>query len=177
MPKNRYKNILPFDHSRVSLEVEQGQEDGDYINANFLNGFNQKNYYIATQVDLSCSMQPLKSDLNLGKQQKPFIYSVYHQPRSQALSSYRPLGRGSFLLARPRGSTMRDPGNEVGLSFECRKVIGFHFLLHDWRKKLAQIFHPIRLVRIRFPVYCVSYNVMTSRFYWFTVSSVSFVTG
>lgn len=53
LPKNRYKNILPFDHSRVSLEAEEGQEDGDYINANFLNGFKQKNSYIATQVDLS----------------------------------------------------------------------------------------------------------------------------
>lgn len=77
-PKNRYKNILPFDHSRVSLAVEQGQEDGDYINANFLNGFNQKNSYIATQVDLSCPMQLLKYDLYLGKQQKPFKSSVYH---------------------------------------------------------------------------------------------------
>ena len=78
LPKNRYKNILPFDHSRVSLEVEQGQGDGDYINANFLNGFNQKNSYIATQVDLSCPMQLLKYDLYLGKQNKPFIYSGYH---------------------------------------------------------------------------------------------------
>ena len=77
-PKNRYKNILPFDHSRVSLAVEQGQEDGDYINANFLSGFNQKNSYIATQVDLSCPMQLLKYDLYLGKQQKPFKNSGYH---------------------------------------------------------------------------------------------------
>jgi len=65
-PKNRYKNILPFDHSRVSLELEQGQEDGDYINANFLNGFNQKNSYIATQVDLSL----LKYDLYLEENDK-----------------------------------------------------------------------------------------------------------
>ena len=30
-------------------------------------------------------------------------------------------------------------------SFECRKVIGFALAtLHDWLKKLAPIFHPIR---------------------------------
>ena len=30
-------------------------------------------------------------------------------------------------------------------SFECRKVIGFAFtILHDWLKKFAPIFHPIR---------------------------------
>ena len=30
-------------------------------------------------------------------------------------------------------------------SFECRKVIGFTFAtLHDWLKKFAPIFHPIR---------------------------------
>ncbi len=57
LPKNRYKNILPFDHSRVTLEAEQGQEDADYINANFLDGFKQKHSYIATQVGirLPCS--------------------------------------------------------------------------------------------------------------------------
>ena len=53
-PKNRYKNILPFDHSRVKLiEVNEGQEGGDYINANFLDGFKQKGAYIATQVGLA----------------------------------------------------------------------------------------------------------------------------
>ena len=49
--KNRYKNILPFDHSRVKLvEVNEGQDGADYINANFLDGFKQKGAYIATQV-------------------------------------------------------------------------------------------------------------------------------
>ena len=48
LPKNRYKNILPFDHSRVKLMQEE--EGCDYINANFLDGFKQKNAYIATQV-------------------------------------------------------------------------------------------------------------------------------
>jgi len=37
-PKNRYKNILPFDHSRVVLksDVDSSQLGSDYINANYI---------------------------------------------------------------------------------------------------------------------------------------------
>jgi len=35
--KNRYKNILPFDHTRVVLNVEEDRPGADYINANYIN--------------------------------------------------------------------------------------------------------------------------------------------
>eukprot|EP00118_Oscarella_pearsei_P028857 m.3128 g.3128 ORF g.3128 m.3128 type:complete len:588 (+) comp9068_c0_seq1:109-1872(+) len=46
--KNRYKNILPFDHTRVCL-IDDG--DSDYINANFISGEvpGSEKQYIATQ--------------------------------------------------------------------------------------------------------------------------------
>ncbi|XP_013383779.1 tyrosine-protein phosphatase non-receptor type 11 [Lingula anatina] len=55
--KNRYKNILPFDHTRVLLrDDDSNQVGGDYINANiitmeddFIPGNNNKKVYIATQ--------------------------------------------------------------------------------------------------------------------------------
>ncbi|ETE63563.1 Tyrosine-protein phosphatase non-receptor type 12, partial [Ophiophagus hannah] len=34
--KNRYKDILPFDHSRVKLTLKTPTQDSDYINANFI---------------------------------------------------------------------------------------------------------------------------------------------
>ncbi|XP_045434474.1 tyrosine-protein phosphatase non-receptor type 12 isoform X9 [Pipistrellus kuhlii] len=34
--KNRYKDILPFDHSRVKLTLKTPSQDSDYINANFI---------------------------------------------------------------------------------------------------------------------------------------------
>lgn len=53
-PKNRYKNILPFDHTRVQLH--DGDKDlvgSDYINANLITAedenINPKKSYIATQ--------------------------------------------------------------------------------------------------------------------------------
>ncbi|XP_071476318.1 uncharacterized protein [Diadema antillarum] len=49
MRKNRYKDILPFDHSRYILSTCDGQEGSDYINANYLKGVNSDHAYLAAQ--------------------------------------------------------------------------------------------------------------------------------
>ncbi|XP_048038128.1 receptor-type tyrosine-protein phosphatase S isoform X29 [Megalobrama amblycephala] len=57
-PKNRYANVIAYDHSRVILapiEVTnlhasfQGITGSDYINANYIDGYRKQNAYIATQ--------------------------------------------------------------------------------------------------------------------------------
>uniref|UniRef100_A0A672Y5T6 Tyrosine-protein phosphatase non-receptor type 12 n=1 Tax=Sphaeramia orbicularis TaxID=375764 RepID=A0A672Y5T6_9TELE len=47
--KNRYKDILPFDHSRVKLTLKTTNQDTDYVNANFIKGMDGPEAYIATQ--------------------------------------------------------------------------------------------------------------------------------
>ncbi|XP_071799332.1 tyrosine-protein phosphatase Lar-like isoform X2 [Asterias amurensis] len=47
--KNRYANIIPYDCTRVVLDVINDDEDTDYINASYIDGYQQKNAYIATQ--------------------------------------------------------------------------------------------------------------------------------
>ncbi|XP_067861076.1 tyrosine-protein phosphatase non-receptor type 12-like isoform X2 [Heptranchias perlo] len=47
--KNRYKDILPFDHSRVKLALKTTEQDSDYINANFIKGVYGPKSYITTQ--------------------------------------------------------------------------------------------------------------------------------
>ncbi|XP_043086707.1 tyrosine-protein phosphatase non-receptor type 12 isoform X2 [Puntigrus tetrazona] len=47
--KNRYKDILPFDHSRVKVTLKTSNHDTDYINANFIKGIDGPEAYIATQ--------------------------------------------------------------------------------------------------------------------------------
>ncbi|XP_064476293.1 receptor-type tyrosine-protein phosphatase F-like [Ornithodoros turicata] len=46
--KNRYGNVLPYDHSRVILS-EPPDGGSDYINANYVTGYNNDRRYIATQ--------------------------------------------------------------------------------------------------------------------------------
>ncbi|XP_062283246.1 tyrosine-protein phosphatase non-receptor type 22 isoform X2 [Scomber scombrus] len=47
--KNRYKDIVPFDHSRVRLILNTSKNDTDYINASFIKGVSGSRAYIATQ--------------------------------------------------------------------------------------------------------------------------------
>ncbi|VDK36550.1 unnamed protein product [Taenia asiatica] len=47
--KNRYANVIAYDHSRVILSQLPGVPCSDYINANYLDGYRRSNAYIATQ--------------------------------------------------------------------------------------------------------------------------------
>ena len=49
MCKNRYSDVLCFDHTRVVLSSTGEPGDGDYINANFVDGYKQKHAFISTQ--------------------------------------------------------------------------------------------------------------------------------
>ncbi|XP_056432721.1 receptor-type tyrosine-protein phosphatase epsilon-like isoform X3 [Gadus chalcogrammus] len=57
MKKNRVLQIIPYDFNRVILSMRRGQEFTDYINASFIDGYRQKDYFIATQGPLAHTVQ------------------------------------------------------------------------------------------------------------------------
>ncbi|XP_056138392.1 receptor-type tyrosine-protein phosphatase eta [Lampris incognitus] len=54
-PKNRYNNVLPYDSSRVRLSIN-GSPFDDYINANYIPGYNSRKEFIAAQGPLPCTV-------------------------------------------------------------------------------------------------------------------------
>lgn len=53
-PKNRYANVIAYDHSRVILQPTDGS---DYINGNYCDGYRKHNAYVATQVSFPGNCQ------------------------------------------------------------------------------------------------------------------------
>ncbi|MCL4127939.1 UNVERIFIED_CONTAM: hypothetical protein GTU68_063770, partial [Idotea baltica] len=52
-PKNRFTNILPYDHSRVKLQPTDDEEGSDYCNSNYVPGFNSPREFVVTQGPLA----------------------------------------------------------------------------------------------------------------------------
>ncbi|XP_033637087.1 receptor-type tyrosine-protein phosphatase epsilon-like [Asterias rubens] len=57
--KNRYVNVLPYDYSRVVLEQLPDEPFSDYINASYMDGFNEPNAYIACQGPTNASIDDM----------------------------------------------------------------------------------------------------------------------
>ncbi|NP_001303609.1 receptor-type tyrosine-protein phosphatase epsilon isoform c precursor [Mus musculus] len=57
MKKARVIQIIPYDFNRVILSMKRGQEFTDYINASFIDGYRQKDYFMATQGPLAHTVE------------------------------------------------------------------------------------------------------------------------
>jgi len=93
--KNRYKNILPFDHTRVILRNVEDKPGADYINANFINyesdesmiGGKPFKQYIATQ---GC----------VGSTRADFWHMVWQEGNRLIVMTTKEMERGKTKCAR-----------------------------------------------------------------------------
>lgn len=105
--KNRYKNILPFDHTRIKLKDADPNEPGsDYINANLIKGDDlrtegKERLYIATQ---GC----------LPSTRKDFWHMVWQENSRILVMTTKEVERGKSKCERY--------WPEIGESFEYGKV-------------------------------------------------------
>ena len=49
LPKNRYRDVVCYEESRVKLKVIKNKEGSDYIHANYVSGYNRPQAFILTQ--------------------------------------------------------------------------------------------------------------------------------
>ncbi|XP_015609810.1 tyrosine-protein phosphatase non-receptor type 9 isoform X2 [Cephus cinctus] len=96
-PKNRYTDVLCYDHSRVCLSQVDAEPTSDYINANFVDGYKQKNAFISTQGPLP-------------KTCGDFWRMVWEQQTLVVVMTTRVVERGRTKCAQYWGP---EPGDEV----------------------------------------------------------------
>ncbi|CAO1352001.1 unnamed protein product [Diamesa hyperborea] len=104
--KNRYKTILPNEHSRVILQREDGFLQEPYINANFIKGPDYTNdTYIATQGPMQNTIYEfwLMIHQNITKAdeggiQKIAMLTDFIESQRQKCAVYFPVVEGDFLI-------------------------------------------------------------------------------
>lgn len=91
-PKNRFTNILPYDHSRFKLQPVDDEEGSDYINANYVPVSNE--IWISFQREREYSfLFPFFRNFSF-ESGAQFSERVHRHPRSFALDAWRFLENG-----------------------------------------------------------------------------------
>ncbi|XP_012686516.1 receptor-type tyrosine-protein phosphatase epsilon isoform X5 [Clupea harengus] len=139
MKKNRVLQIIPYDFNRVILSMRRGQEFTDYANASFIDGYRQKDYFIATQGPLShtvddfwrmvwewkCHSIVMLTELQEREQDKCFQYWPLED--SVTYGDYTVEIKGDTLCDT---FSLRDLVLTYGQEKQPRLVRHFHF--HGW---------------------------------------------
>uniref|UniRef100_A0A8C7UR60 protein-tyrosine-phosphatase n=1 Tax=Oncorhynchus mykiss TaxID=8022 RepID=A0A8C7UR60_ONCMY len=139
MKKNRVLQIIPYDFNRVILSMKRGQEFTDYINASFIDGYRQKDYFIATQGPLShtvedfwrmvweyrCHSIVMLTELKEREQDKCFQY--WPAEGTATFEDYTLELKGDALCDT---FTLKDMVLTYGPEKQSRHVRHFHF--HGW---------------------------------------------
>lgn len=164
--KNRYKDILPFNYSRVFLSEYPGVPGSDYINANYIKGASGSNAYIASQGPLPHTVNDFWrmvverevqvivmacNEQEAGKHKCECYWTQDTDPPSKQFGMY------SVSLLKSREicpdflvRTMRLTWNGDGGNIEERTVCQFHYSAwpdHGIPTQVKPLLEMVRLIR------------------------------
>ncbi|XP_075889566.1 receptor-type tyrosine-protein phosphatase epsilon isoform X2 [Nelusetta ayraudi] len=139
MKKNRVLQIIPYDFNRVILSMRRGQEFTDYINASFIDGYRQKDYYIATQGPLPHTVEDFWRMVWEWKCHSIVMLTELQEREQDKCCQYWPAGEtatyGDYKVEQ-KGDTLCDTFSlrDLVLTFvpekQTRVIRHFHF--HGW---------------------------------------------
>ncbi|KAH7935692.1 hypothetical protein HPB52_012350 [Rhipicephalus sanguineus] len=132
-PKNRYGNILPYDHSRVKLVPLPDFETTDYINASYVSGYRCPRKYIATQGPKQTSLTDFwRMVWQEGSCKIIMLTNLKEQEKTKCEQYWPETSQkyGKFVVTLMKTDTQVDfvvREFEISLENKARTVVQFHF--------------------------------------------------
>uniref|UniRef100_A0A4W5MUD1 protein-tyrosine-phosphatase n=1 Tax=Hucho hucho TaxID=62062 RepID=A0A4W5MUD1_9TELE len=142
MKKNRVLQIIPYEFNRVIIPVKRGEENTDYVNASFIDGYRQKDSYMASQGPLQHTIEDFWRMIWEWRSCSIVMLTELEERGQEKCAQYWPsdgvmvCGDISIELKKEEESesyTVRDllvTNNRVRTENKARTVRQFHF--HGW---------------------------------------------
>ncbi|XP_072179871.1 receptor-type tyrosine-protein phosphatase kappa-like [Diadema setosum] len=141
--KNRFKNIIAYDHSRVVLEIVNGDPHSDYYNANYIHNYRGEKGIIASQAPNEASLTDFWRMVWQENVETVVMVTALTQNGKDQCTQYWPeksrsitIGNFSIFLSEEHtfsDHAIRELVIKTGRGEEKRTVTQFHYM--SWSKK------------------------------------------